>query len=160
MSLEMRLGKRGNLLTPGPESYAQVWPLPAACCLPAQCKTCLLPRYSMCTSAQRCLINLQVMLPSPVLLEDELTSVVNCGLNNQTFTLHYTTGSPDAMKNALQQLCTDVEAAVKGGCEIVILSDRLTDGEEVRLDQRVVQHDCTLCNVLSAHAQCSVVPVC
>jgi hypothetical protein len=24
MSLEMRLGKRGNLLTPGPESYAQV----------------------------------------------------------------------------------------------------------------------------------------
>ena len=26
MSLEMRLGKRGNLLTPGPESYAQVPP--------------------------------------------------------------------------------------------------------------------------------------
>jgi hypothetical protein len=26
MSLEMRLGKRGNLLTPGPESYAQVLP--------------------------------------------------------------------------------------------------------------------------------------
>ena len=24
MSLEMRLGKRGNLLTPGPDSYAQV----------------------------------------------------------------------------------------------------------------------------------------
>jgi len=24
MSLEMRLGKRGNLLTPGPDSYSQV----------------------------------------------------------------------------------------------------------------------------------------
>ena len=24
MSLEMRLGKRGNLLTPGPDSYAQL----------------------------------------------------------------------------------------------------------------------------------------
>ncbi len=51
------------------------------------------------------------------------------GIANQTFGLHYTTGSPDALKGALQQLCSDVEAAVKGGCEIVILSDRQAEGE-------------------------------
>ena len=35
MSLEMRLGKRGNLLTPGPDSYAQLLlksPVSIDCC--------------------------------------------------------------------------------------------------------------------------------
>ena len=36
------------------------------------------------------------------------------------------------MEAALRKLCTDVEAAVQGGCEVLILSDRLPDGEEVR----------------------------
>jgi Glutamate synthase central domain len=71
-----------------------------------------------------------VLLPSPVLLEEELESVRSgSGIANQTFGLHYTTGNPDALKGALQQLCSNVEAAVKGGCEIVILSDRQAEGE-------------------------------
>ena len=71
-----------------------------------------------------------MLLPSPVLLEAELESVRSgSGIANQTFGLHYTTGSPDALKDALQQLCSDVKAAVKGGCEIVILSDRQAEGE-------------------------------
>ncbi len=73
-----------------------------------------------------------MLLESPVLLEEELQSVIaSSGIASTTFSLHYATGSPDAMKEALHKLCTDVEAAVKGGCEIVVLSDRLQEGEEV-----------------------------
>ena len=36
------------------------------------------------------------------------------------------------MEAALRKLCADVEAAVQGGCEVLVLSDRLPDGEEVR----------------------------
>ena len=95
MSLEMRLGKRGNLLTPGPDSYAQL------------------------------------LLKSPVLLESELAAVTDTsGLSTRTFRLHYQSGDPGAMEAALRKLCADVEAAVKNGCEVLILSDRLPEGEE------------------------------
>ena len=95
MSLEMRLGKRGNLLTPGPDSYAQL------------------------------------LLKSPVLLESELAAVTDTsGLSTRTFRLHYQSGDPGAMEAALRKLCADVEAAVKNGCEVLVLSDRLPDGEE------------------------------
>ena len=36
------------------------------------------------------------------------------------------------MEAALRKLCADVEAAVQQGCEVLVLSDRLPDGEEVR----------------------------
>jgi glutamate synthase (ferredoxin) len=90
MSLEMRLGKRGNLLQPGPDAYSQV------------------------------------LLKSPVLLESELEAITTkTGLNNQTFSLHYTSGKEGALREALSKLCSDVEAAVKNGCEVVVLSDRV-----------------------------------
>lgn len=94
MSLEMRLGKRGNLLNPGPESYAQV------------------------------------LLKSPVLLEEELKAIVSgSGLATSQFSLHYRSGSPDALKAALAKLCSEVEDAVRNGCEIVVLSDRVAGKE-------------------------------
>ena len=95
MSLEMRLGARGNLLTPGPDSYKQV------------------------------------LLDSPVLLESELATVAsgNAGLQAQTFSLQYTTGGPGSLKAAVEKLCADVEAAVKAGCEVVILSDKVDPSE-------------------------------
>jgi hypothetical protein len=46
----------------------------------------------------------------------------------QDFTLHYQSGKPGAMEEALRQLCADVEAAVEKGTEIVVLSDRLSGG--------------------------------
>lgn len=72
----------------------------------------------------------QILLKSPVLLEEELKAIAGAGLANTTFSLHYQSGSPDALKHALQKLCTDVEEAVKNGCEIVIISDRV-EGAEV-----------------------------
>ena len=100
MSLEMRLGKRGNLLTPGPDSYAQL------------------------------------LLKSPVLLESELAAVTDAsGLSTRTFRLHYQSGDPGAMEAALRKLCADVEAAVQGGCEVLVLSDRLPDGEEHSMER-------------------------
>jgi len=94
MSLEMRLGKRGNLLTPGPGTVDQV------------------------------------LLKSPVLLEEELKAIVESGttssLKPQTFTSTFATGQAGAMKGALEKLCADVEAAVRGGCQIVVLSDQLS----------------------------------
>lgn len=89
MSLEMRLGGRGNLLQPGQGSYNQI------------------------------------SLKSPVLLESELEAVCgNSALSAQTFTLHYTSGSPSAMQDALTELCKKVEAAVRDGCQLVVLSDK------------------------------------
>ena len=74
----------------------------------------------------------QILLKSPVLLEEELKAITSAGLANTTFSLHYQSGSPDALKEALTKLCSDVEAAVKDGCEIVIISDRV-EGSEVRI---------------------------
>jgi glutamate synthase (ferredoxin) len=89
MSLEMRLGGRGNLLQPGAGSYNQI------------------------------------MLKSPVLLESELDAVRNdSALNSQTFSLHYTAGTPHAMADAIKALCTQAEAAVRAGCGVVVLSDK------------------------------------
>jgi hypothetical protein len=89
MSLEMRLGGRGNLLSPGPGSYNQI------------------------------------MLKSPVLLESELAAVVaDSALGAKTFSLHYAAGSPSALQDALGALCGEVEAAVRAGCQCVVLSDK------------------------------------
>lgn len=95
MSLEMRLGARGNLLTPGPDSYRQV------------------------------------LLDSPVLLESELEAITNgsTGLAASTFELRYKTGGPGSLRSALEALCASVEKAVRTGCEIVVLSDKVAPGE-------------------------------
>jgi len=51
----------------------------------------------------------QIMLKSPVLLESELDAVRNdSSLNAQTFSLHYTAGTPHAMADALSELCKQV----------------------------------------------------
>ena len=44
----------------------------------------------------------------------------------QVFNLHYTSGKPDAMEQALKKLCEDVEKAVTNGLEIIILSDKIS----------------------------------
>ena len=49
------------------------------------------------------------MLKSPVLLESELDAVRNdSALNAQTFSLHYTAGTPHAMADALSERCKQV----------------------------------------------------
>ena len=59
------------------------------------------------------------MLPIPVLI-DSLSWLLE-----QAFGLHYKSGKATAMEEALKQLCDDVEKAVRGGLEIVLLSDRI-----------------------------------
>ena len=89
MSLEMRLGKRGNLLQPGPGQVRQI------------------------------------LLQSPILLESEMAAIAkDSQLGAKTFSLAYEGGKPGAMAAAVKQLCADVEKAVRGGCEIICLSDR------------------------------------
>lgn len=93
MSLEMRLGRRGNLLEAGPGAYNQI------------------------------------LLKSPVLLESELDVVKSdSALKTQTFQLEYTAGTEGALKSALADLCASAEAAVRNGCECVVLSDRPVSG--------------------------------
>lgn len=82
---------------------------------------------------QSSLSAVQLLLKSPVLLEEELSAITSSsGLSTQTFRLRYTAGDADALATALKGLCSDVEAAVKAGCEVLVLSDRLPEGEEVR----------------------------
>ena len=86
MSLESRLGARGNLLAPGPGAYRQV------------------------------------RLESPILLESELEAVQAAGvLTVETFSLHRAGG---ALAERLAGLCADAEKAVRGGADLLILSDR------------------------------------
>ena len=47
----------------------------------------------------------------------------------QAFSLHYASGKPDAMEQALKKLCEDVKKAVRNGLEIVVLSDRISKDE-------------------------------
>ena len=96
MSLEMRLGGRGNLLAPGPGAYTQV------------------------------------LLPSPVLLEAELAAIkggaAGPGLDVRTFGLHYDAGATD-LAAALDALAGEAEAAVRDGCAVLVLSDRLAPAD-------------------------------
>lgn len=85
---------------------------------------------------------MQLLLKSPVLLEEELAAITSSsGLSTQTFRLRYTAGEPGALAAALELLCSDVEAAVKAGCEVLVLSDKLPEGEEV------ICQPCCLCNL-------------
>lgn len=94
MSLEMRLGKRGNLLNPYGSDYRQV------------------------------------QLTSPVLLEKELEAIMeHSPLAPRSFDLHYAAGDADALRNAVQALCEQVEAAVRDGCQVVLLSDRVAPAD-------------------------------
>ncbi|GIL70387.1 hypothetical protein Vretimale_3573 [Volvox reticuliferus] len=89
MSLEMRLGARGNLLAPGPDSYKQV------------------------------------LLDSPIILESELQAVASDkDLGTRLFKIFFDVGKEGSLEASLRKLCADVEAAVRAGCQCVILSDR------------------------------------
>ena len=95
MSLEMRLGRRGNLLQPGPDAYRQV------------------------------------LLKSPILLENELRAVATAtGLGVETFSLHYDASS-QSLEQALASLCDRAEKTVRAGKgEVLVLSDRQADPGE------------------------------
>ena len=56
---------------------------------------------------------MQVLLQTPILLESELDNIkANSGLQLQSFSLHYETGHPDALKEALSGLCSNIEEQV------------------------------------------------
>eukprot|EP00879_Flechtneria_rotunda_P013236 GHRR01013821.1.p1 GENE.GHRR01013821.1~~GHRR01013821.1.p1 ORF type:complete len:818 (+),score=242.98 GHRR01013821.1:285-2456(+) len=91
MSLEMRLGGRGNLLNPGADTYRQV------------------------------------LLNSPILLETQMATIAqDTQLGTKTFPITFKARLQGSLTAALQQLCADVEQAVKAGCQCVVLSDRVT----------------------------------
>ena len=99
MSLEMRLGARGNLLQPGEKAYSQV------------------------------------LLKSPILVEGQLEAIQkDATLATKTFGLAFKVGQAGAMEHALTKLCADVEAAVRAGCQCVVLSDRAAGGAAGALD--------------------------
>ncbi|KAI8464547.1 MAG: ferredoxin-dependent glutamate synthase [Monoraphidium minutum] len=99
MSLEMRLGARGNLLSPGEAAYTQV------------------------------------LLKSPILLESQLEAIqADKQLATKTFGLSFATGHAGALEHALTKLCADVEAAVRAGCQCVVLSDRAAGGAAAALE--------------------------
>lgn len=137
MSLEMRLGGRGNLLQPGAGEHAATCfapprsPALRADGRPASQAWVVLgggaaqqpsrgpvPRGPAHTSLPpRCPLPWppgsynQIMLKSPVLLESELDAVrSDSALQAQTFTLHYAAGSPSALQEALAELCQQVGA--------------------------------------------------
>jgi len=64
-------------------------------------------------------------LDSPILLESQMATIAqDTTLGSKTFPIVFQGGVKDAMQQALSKLCADVEAAVKAGCQCVVLSDR------------------------------------
>ncbi|KAK7396178.1 hypothetical protein VNO78_16993 [Psophocarpus tetragonolobus] len=91
MSLEVNIGKRGNILETGPENASQV------------------------------------MLPSPVLNEGELESLLNDShLKPQVLPTFFdiTKGIEGSLEKALNKLCEAADEAVRNGSQLLILSDR------------------------------------
>ena len=74
-----------------------------------------------------------VRLQGPLLSEDAFERI--CTIDRQGFhparlsATYRRDAGPDALKKALDQLDTSVEQAVRGGANIIILSDRAGDGE-------------------------------
>jgi glutamate synthase (ferredoxin) len=70
-------------------------------------------------------------LPSPVLNEAELSSLADQGLPTASLsTLLPVTDGPGGLEKALQRLRFEAEAAVRGGSQILLLSDRIGLGGE------------------------------
>ena len=64
-------------------------------------------------------------LKSPILNEAELTAATQQGIASRTLsTLMPISGGPAGLEAALSQLCSDAEAAVRNGSQILVLSDR------------------------------------
>ena len=54
-----------------------------------------------------------MQLQTPILLESELENIkASSGLQVESFSLHYDTGHPDALKEALSGLCSNIEEQV------------------------------------------------
>eukprot|EP00882_Tetradesmus_deserticola_P018196 GHRQ01019526.1.p3 GENE.GHRQ01019526.1~~GHRQ01019526.1.p3 ORF type:complete len:128 (-),score=58.25 GHRQ01019526.1:74-457(-) len=71
---------------------------------------------------------LQVLLNSPILLESQLEAIAkDSTLGSKTFDTSFKAGSSGSLAAALTKLCSDVEAAVKAGCQCVVLSDRASE---------------------------------
>ena len=64
-------------------------------------------------------------LKSPILNEAELAAATQQGIASRTLsTLMPISGGPAGLEAALSQLCSDAEAAVRNGSQILVLSDR------------------------------------
>ncbi|KAK9827155.1 hypothetical protein WJX74_008527 [Apatococcus lobatus] len=83
----------------------------------------------------------QIVLESPILKESELEAIRSGehSLKTQTFPLYYQSGKEGAMAEALTKLTSDVEQAVRDGCEVVILSDKLPKGESIDIERPPIQ---------------------
>ena len=67
-----------------------------------------------------------VKLASPLLDETQLEGLAHSGLEvARLSTLFAVSSGPWGLRDAVERLCRDVVAAVRGGAEVVILSDRL-----------------------------------
>ena len=64
-------------------------------------------------------------LDSPLLNERELAALAGQGLSTVSLSTLFSVGTgPGGLESAVQQLCADSEAAVREGCQILVLSDR------------------------------------
>ena len=91
MSLAVKLGPRGDLLTAEPEHARQV------------------------------------ELPSPVVNKAEMAALADLGLHAARVSTSYEVASgPWGLREAVERVCREAAAAVRGGAEVVVLSDRIS----------------------------------
>ncbi|KAJ4762097.1 hypothetical protein LUZ62_072472 [Rhynchospora pubera] len=99
MSLEVNIGKRGNILEVGPENAAQV------------------------------------MLSSPVLNEGELDSLMkDPALKAKVISTYFDIrkGLDGSLDRMIKLICEEADAAVRNGCQLLVLSDRSESLEPTR----------------------------
>lgn len=77
-----------------------------------------------------------MLLRSPILLENQVAAIkADATLATRTFDLSFKAREAGALAAALSSLCADVEAAVRSGCQCVVLSDK---GAEAGMSPDVV----------------------
>ncbi len=72
-----------------------------------------------------------VHIKNPILNEAELSELTKQDLISKTIsTLFPISDGPEGLKNALTKLCEETEAAIRNGCQIIVLSDRDVSAEK------------------------------
>lgn len=129
MSLEVSIGKRGNILEVGPENAHQV------CYV-----SCFVLSYSVSSTTSNYISKFsilieflvffetcQVILSSPVLNEGELDLLMkdpNLKAKKLSTYFDIQNGLDGSLEKMIKELCEEADAAVRDGSQLLVLSDR------------------------------------
>ena len=127
MSLEVNIGKRGNILEVGPQNAAQVCFLHIFLTYIFLRTVVIFCSYNITVFSSFSQFSAQVILSSPVLNEGELDALMkDPHLKPQVLPTFFDIrgGLEGSLEKTLKNLCEAADEAVRNGSQLLVLSDR------------------------------------